>query len=257
MYKKNSLGLNVERSMQKLNPVFILVNPQMAENIGAAARAMLNFGFSNLRLVSPRENHLSDRALAMAAGAGKVLDQAKVFENLADACKDLNEVLATSARERYKYKDVIDPIMGCDTILQSCSSGLKVGILFGGERAGLSNEDLFLAKKLIRVPSNPEFSSLNLAQSVLLISYQLNVWSLKQNEEIIQTNVSVTKANYEEMQAFATKLENELDKKNFFYPEGKKKRMKTRLRKLIYGLELSKEDVKIFHGMLKSLVKKN
>ena len=109
MYKKNSLVLNVENSMQKLNPVFILVNPQMAENIGAAARAMLNFGFLNLRLVSPRENHLSDRALAMAAGAGRVLDQAQVFKNVADACKDLNEVLATSARDRYKYKDVVDP----------------------------------------------------------------------------------------------------------------------------------------------------
>ena len=82
MYKKNSLVLNVENSMQKLNPVFILVNPQMAENIGAAARAMLNFGFLNLRLVSPRENHLSDRALAMAAGAGRVLDQAQVFKNV-------------------------------------------------------------------------------------------------------------------------------------------------------------------------------
>ena len=242
--------------MQKLNPVFILVNPQMAENIGAAARAMLNFGFLNLRLVSPREDHLSDRALAMAAGAGKVLDQAKVFENLADACKDLNEVLATSARERYKYKDVMDPKTGCDTIVQSCANGFKVGVLFGGERAGLSNEDLFLAKKLIRVPTNPVFSSLNLAQSVLLISYQLNVCSIKQNKESSRTNVSITKANYQEMQAFATRLENELDKNKFFYPEGKKKRMKTRLRKLIYGLELSKEDVKIFHGVLKSLIKR-
>ena len=243
--------------MHKLNPVFILVKPQMAENIGAVARAMLNFGFQNLRLVSPRENHLSDRALAMASGAGRVLDKAQVFENLGDACKDLNEILATSARDRYKYKDVVDPIIGCDTIFQSCSEGYKVGILFGGERAGLSNEDLFLAKKLIRVPSNPMFSSLNLAQSVLLISYQLNDCYLKQNKEPPQTDVSVTKANYEEMQVLATKLEDELDKKRFFYPEGKKKRMKTRLRKLIYGLELNKEDVKIFHGVLKALIKKN
>ena len=151
----------------------------------------------------------------------------------------------------------MDPKTGCDTIVQSCANGFKVGILFGGERAGLSNEDLFLAKKLIRVPTNPVFSSLNLAQSVLLISYQLNVCSIKQNKESSQTSVSVTKANYQEMQAFATRLENELDKNKFFYPEGKKKRMKTRLRKLIYGLELSKEDVKIFHGVLKSLVKKN
>ena len=111
--------------MHKLNPVFILVNPQMAENIGAVARAMLNFGFQNLRLVSPRENHLSDRALAMAAGAGRVLDQAQVFENLGDACKDLNEILATSARDRYKYKDVVDPIIGCKTIFQSCLEGYK------------------------------------------------------------------------------------------------------------------------------------
>ena len=243
--------------MNKLNPVFILVNPQMAENIGAVARAMLNFGFQNLRLVNPRENHLSDRALAMAAGAGRVLDQAQVFENLGDACKDLNEVLATSARERYKYKDVVDPIIGCDTIFQNCAKGYKVGILFGGERAGLSNEDLFLAKRLIRIPSNPIFSSLNLAQSVLLICYQLNVCFIEKSESSSQADVSITKANYEEMQAFATRLENELDKKKFFYPEGKKKRMKTRLRKLIYGLELNKEDVKIFHGVLKALIKKN
>ena len=229
----------------------------MAENMGAVARAMLNFGFLNLRLVSPRENHLSDRALAMAAGAGRVLDQAQVFENLADACKDLNEVLATSARDRYKYKDVVDPIVGCDTIFQNCARGYKVGILFGGERAGLSNEDLFLAKRLIRIPSNPIFSSLNLAQSVLLICYQLNICSIEKNINIAQAKVSDTKANYEEIQAFVTKLEKELDKQKFFHPEGKKKRMKTRLRKLIYGLELSKEDVKIFQGVLKSLVRKD
>ena len=229
----------------------------MAENMGAVARAMLNFGFLNLRLVNPRENHLSDRALSMAAGAGRVLDHAQVFENLADACKDLNEVLATSARDRYKYKDVVDPIVGCDTIFQNCARGYKVGILFGGERAGLSNEDLFLAKKLIRIPSNPIFSSLNLAQSVLLICYQLNICSIEKNINIAQTKLSDTKANYEEIQAFVTKLEKELDKQKFFHPEGKKKRMKTRLRKLIYGLELSKEDVKIFQGVLKSLVRKD
>ena len=229
----------------------------MAENVGAVARAMLNFGFLNLRLVSPRENHLCDRALAMAAGAGRVLDQAQVFENLADACKDLNEILATSARDRYKYKEVVDPIIGCDSIFQSCARGYKVGILFGGERAGLANEDLFLAKKLIRIPSNPIFSSLNLAQSVLLICYQLNICFIEKNINIAQAKLSDTKANYEEIQAFVAKLEKELDKQKFFHPEGKKKRMKTRLRKLIYGLELSKEDVKIFQGVLKSLVKKD
>ena len=243
--------------MHILNPVFILVKPQMAENVGAVARAMLNFGFLNLRLVSPRENHLSDKALAMAAGAGRVLDQAQVFENLAEACRDLNEILATSARDRYKYKDVVDPISGCDTILQSCARGYKVGILFGGERAGLSNEDLFLAKRLIRIPSSPIFSSLNLAQSVLLMCYQLNICSIGRNENNFQAELSDPKANYEEIQAFLTNLENELDKQNFFYPEGKKKRMKTRLRKLIYGLELSGEDVKIFQGVLKALVKKD
>ena len=244
--------------MHILNPVFILVKPQMAENVGAVARAMLNFGFLNLRLVSPRENHLCERALAMAAGAGRILDQAQVFENLADACKDLNEILATSARDRYKYKDVVDPIIGCNKILQNCARGYKVGILFGGERAGLSNEDLFLAKRLIRIPSSPIFSSLNLAQSVLLICYQLNICSVGKNKKnYSQAELSDTKANYEEIQAYLTRLENELDKRNFFYPEGKKKRMKTRLRKLIYGLALSKEDVKIFQGVLKSLVKKD
>ena len=243
--------------MQKLNPVFILVNPQMAENIGAVARAMLNFGFQNLRLVSPRESHLSERALAMAAGSGRVLDQAQSFKTLADACKDLNEVFATSARDRYKYKDVVDPIIGCNTIFQSCAKGYKVGIMFGGERAGLSNEDLFLAKSLIRIPSNPIFSSLNLSQSVLLICYQLNICFLGADVDVSQSNLSDTKANYDEIQALLMRLEYELDKQKFFYPEGKKKRMKTRLRKLIYGLELSKEDIKIFHGVLKALIKTN
>ena len=143
------------------------------------------------------------------------------------------------------------------TLLVSLISLILVGGWTRLTDSGLSNEDLFLAKKLIRIPSNPIFSSLNLAQSVLLISYQLNVCSLKKNAKASHNNVLISKANYEEMQAFASRLETELDKKNFFYPEGKKKRMKTRLRKLIYGLELNKEDVKIFHGVLKALIKKN
>ncbi len=244
--------------MDKLLPVFILVRPQLIENIGAVARGMLNFGFSNLRIVDPRESFPNEKAIALASGAGRVLDQAKVFSSVLDACKDLNQVWATSARIRYKFKEVVTPQEGSIAIVEESNKGQKIGILFGGERAGLSNEELFISKKIIRVPTNPKFSSLNLAQSVLLMAYQLSLCDLTGSFLSIDPNERILeKANYEEVSSFVERIETELEATGFFFPEGKKKRMKIRLRKLFYGLDLSKEDTKILHGVVKSLVKKD
>ena len=243
--------------MHKVLPVFILVRPQLIENVGAVARGMLNFGFYNLRIVDPREEFPNEKAIALASGAARVLDQAKVFSNVIEACKDLNQVWATSARTRYKFNEVVTPEEGSRIILNESRSGQKIGILFGGERAGLSNEELFISKKIIRVPTNPNFSSLNLAQSVLLMAYQLSICDIEGSfTQIKPKENSSEKARYEEISNFVERIETELDAGGFFFPEGKKKRMKTRLRKLFYGLDLGKEDIKILHGIVKSLVKK-
>ncbi len=244
--------------MDKLLPVFILVRPQLIENVGAVARGMLNFGFSNLRIVNPREKFPNEKAIALASGAARVLDQAKVFSNVLEACKDLNQVWATSARIRYKFDEIVTLEEASRTIINESVSGQKIGILFGGERAGLSNEELFISKKIIQVPTNPKFSSLNLAQSVLLMAYQLSLCDIKSSLILSDSKEDPTqKANYDEISSLMARIETELDKSGFFFPEGKKKRMKTRLRKLFYGLDLRKEDIKILHGVVKSLVKKD
>jgi len=244
--------------LDKLLPVFILVRPQLIENVGAVARSMLNFGFSNLRIVNPREEFPNEKAVALASGAGRVLDQAQIFNSVVDACKDLNQVWATSARTRYKFNEVVSPETGAKIIFDACQKGQRIGILFGGERAGLSNEELFISKKIIKVGTNPEFSSLNLAQSVLLLAYQLSLSELKPTNFLSENKENkLNKANYDELSSFVSRIETELDNTGFFYPEGKKKRMKTRLRKLVYGLDFSKEDIKILHGVVKSLVKKD
>ena len=244
--------------MDKLLPVFILVRPQLIENVGAVARGMLNFGFSNLRIVDPREKFPNEKAIALASGAARVLDKAQVFSNVIEACKDLNQVWATSARTRYKFNEVVTPEEASRTILEESKSGQKIGILFGGERAGLSNEELFISKKIIKVPTNPKFSSLNLAQSVLLVAYELSLCDIKRSFTLIDSKEDLSKkANYDEISSLVTRIETELDINGFFFPEGKKKRMKTRLRKLFYGLDLGKEDIKILHGVVKSLVKKD
>lgn len=153
-------------------PAFILVRPQMGENVGAAARAMWNFGLQRMRLVDPRDGWPNPRAVAMASGAGRVLDGAQVSGDLAGAVGDCTFVYATTARPRDLTKTVFTPEAAARDMARRIGEGERVAVLFGPERAGLENEDVARANAIISVDVNPEFPSLNLAQCVLLVAYE-------------------------------------------------------------------------------------
>ena len=153
-------------------PAIILVEPQLGENIGMVARAMLNCGLAELRLVRPREIWPNDKAVAAASGADRVLDGARLFASTSDAIADLNDVYATTARPRYMTKRVMTPRQAAAEMRAATASGAALGILFGKEAAGLHNDDIALAEAVITVPLNPAFSSLNLGMAVLIVGYE-------------------------------------------------------------------------------------
>ena len=153
-------------------PAFVLVRPQLGENIGAAARAMWNFGLQRLRLVAPRDGWPNGRAVAMASGAAPVLDRVQVFGDTAAAIGDLDFVFATTARSRDLTKPVVTPERAMAMAREMSGAGRQVGVLFGPERAGLENADIVRANAIVSVPVNPGFASLNLAQCVLLTAYE-------------------------------------------------------------------------------------
>ncbi|MGM0586384.1 MAG: RNA methyltransferase, partial [Pseudomonadota bacterium] len=171
-------------------PVFVLVRPQMGENIGAACRAMWNFGLDRLRLVAPRDGWPNPKATAMASGAGRVIDKAMVRETTAEAVADLEYVYATTARPREMTKTVFTPQAAMLDALRRIRAGQKVGVLFGPERTGLENDDVIRAQAIVSVPANPAFASLNLAQCVLLTAYEWRRQASEQAGESFETGRS-------------------------------------------------------------------
>ena len=153
-------------------PVMVLVGPQMGENIGAAARGMLNFGLEHMRLVAPRDGWPNPAATATASGAARVLDKVGVFDTTAGAIGDMDYVYATTARPRDMTTRVVTPEQAMGEARALIADGKRVGVLFGAERAGLENADIALANAIVTVPVNPGFASLNLAQCVLLTAYE-------------------------------------------------------------------------------------
>src|SRR5260221_10558212 len=153
-------------------PAIILVEPQLGENIGTTARAMLNCGLEDLRLVRPRHGRPDERSYAAASGADSVLDRCRLFERVEDAIADLKRVYASSGRLRDMVKPVLTPRAWAGEARALIKAGHPVGVLFGPERSGLENDDLVLADTVVTVPLNPAFSSLNLAQAVVLIGYE-------------------------------------------------------------------------------------
>ena len=239
----------------KKQPSIILVKPQMGENIGSAARAMLNFGLENMRVVAARDGWPSQSAVATASGAGRVLDQARHFSSFHDAVGDCHFVFATTARGRDLTKPVYDPKKAMKIAFEKISDGQNVGIIFGPERAGLENTEVVRSNALITVPVNPNFSSINLAQTVLLLSYE---WFLA--VDIYEENFSNTRktsvAPILEIEKLSEQYENELEKIGFFFPEEKATSMKSTLRNIWSRLPLTVSDVRAFHGILRHLLKR-
>ena len=231
-------------------PVFVLVAPQMGENIGAAARAMWNFSLEHMRLVSPRDGWPNPKATATASGASRVLDNAGVFASTADALADLNVTFATTARPRDMTKTVMTPERAMAHARDLIGDGQRVGVLFGPERAGLENEDIARANSIVSVPVNPGFASLNLAQCVLLLAYE---WG-RQNSDMAPEELFMAKtepADGEEIEHLYRHFTEKLGAAGFFFPETKGSTMKLHLRNMLSRMPLTRSDVQIFHGMLR------
>ncbi len=235
-------------------PVMILVAPQMGENIGAAARAMWNFGLDRMRVVAPRDGWPNARAAALASGAGRVLDEAHLFGDTCAAVADLDYVFATTARQRGLTKSIVTPERAMEQTRALIGTGQKVGILFGAERAGLENVDIARANAIISVPVNPAFPSLNLAQCVLLTSYE---WQ-RQTVQVAPETVELVKtrfANGLEREKLGDHIEQRLEDAGFFFPPDKGAHMKQSLRNMWGRLPLTFADVQILHGMMRQFAR--
>ena len=245
-------GTDKARQRVTGGPVVILVRPQLGENIGTAARAMANFGLSELRLVAPRDGWPSESAQAAASGADWVIDGARVFATTAEAIADLTYVYATTARQRGMMKEVFGPTEAADSLAVRKGQGRGCGILFGGERAGLDNEDISLADAILTYPVNPAFASLNLAQAVLIMAYE---WQRAAGTAGMREVFSDLPdlAPKDEVFGFFEHLETELDRGGFLKPPEKAPVMVRNLRNLFHRARLTSQEVRSLRGVIVAL----
>ena len=236
-------------------PIIILVRPQLAENVGMVARAMMNCALSELRLVRPREDHLSEKAVAASSGAGEILSHAKCYDTLEEAVADVQLVLATTARPRDMTKPVYHPEKAVDLCKSSLGKGERVALLFGAERTGLENEEIISSDGIIEIPLNPKHSSLNLSQAVLLMGYAWFRISGDHDNTHLGTGRSQV-APKKEFELFWNYLEDSLDKKGYFRPANKKVRMRRNLKNIFARNQLTSAEIKTLCGAIGLLMKK-
>lgn len=237
---------------KKPQPAIILVEPQLGENIGAAARAMYNCGLTDMRLVRPREGWPSERARASASGADPVLDSVRLFDTAAAAVADLQHVYATTARGRDMVKRMVTPRQAAGELRALTGAGRSCGVLFGPERMGLVNDDVALAGTIVSVPLNPEFTSLNLAQAVLLLGYEWYA-SGDSTPAVEMPTGDSEPATAEQLQYFFRHLETELDRSGFLRNIEKRPRMVRNIRNLFLRTGLTEQEVRTLHGILEAL----
>ncbi len=234
-------------------PVIVLVAPQLGENIGTAVRAMYNCGLTELRLVRPRDGWPNPKAVATASGADIVLAGARLFDSVAEAVADLRHVYATTARDRFMVKRVLTPREGAAEMRRFMAAGEGCGILFGPERTGLVNDDVALADTVLSVPLNPAFSSLNLAQAVLLVAYEWFAAGDATPPEQLPTGHS-TPATKEELLRFFGHFEEELDRSGFLRSKDKRPGMIRNLRNLFQRANPTAQELRTLHGVITAFV---
>ena len=234
-------------------PLFVLVEPQMGENIGATARAMLNFGVSGMRIVNPRDGWPNPKAAAMASGAALVIDQAQVFPDLGAAIADCQFVIATTARRRELMLPVFDPGEAVIALKERMAAGEKCAVIFGGERNGLSSDDVARADAILSVPVNPAFASLNLSQAALIVAYE---WSRLSDYEVIETPLAEElRASRADVARLADHFESELDEAGYFFPPEKRPAMVRNLRAALSRARFTEGEVRTLRGAIKALAK--
>jgi tRNA/rRNA methyltransferase len=234
-------------------PAIILVEPQLGENIGMVARAMANFGLSELRLVNPRDGWPSDKARAAASRADHVIDGAVLFGDLRSALADLNFVYATTARERDGFKQVRGPVEAGRALRARAGAGERTGIMFGRERFGLFNEEVAQADEIVTFPINPEFASLNIAQAVLLMSYEWMKAGLENETDTAFSGPAVEPAEKRHIQGLLEHLEAALDARGYFRPLAKKPKMLDNLRAVLTRPGFAEAEIKVLRGIVSSL----
>lgn len=233
-------------------PVIVLVEPQLGENIGAAARVMANFGLSRLRLVSPRQAWPNPKARIMASGADRVLDQAQLYDTVAAAVADCQFVLATTARAHDQAKPVIGPEEAARELGPRVAAGETTAIMFGRERNGLENEEVALADRIVTLPVNPAFASLNLAQAVAILSYEWFKLAAGGTLPFRMPEKSEA-AGKEQLLAFFANLERELEKVEFFRPPDKRQTMVINLRNIFTRMQPTRQDIQTLHGVVMAI----
>lgn len=245
-------GTDRKRKLLTGGPKIVLVEPQLGENIGMVARAMANFGLSELRLVNPRDGWPNEKARASASRADHVIDGTKVYGTLAEALSDCNWVMATTARKRDMIKPVLMPDEAARLIHARDEAGGATALLFGRERWGLENDEVAMADEIITFPVNPAFASLNIAQAVLLMSYEL----LKQSSQVDLTGFSAPAeipAQKESIDSLYARMEAALEESNFFFPPEKADRLRLNLRSLLSNARLQEPEIHLLHGVIASL----
>lgn len=233
-------------------PIIVLVEPQLGENIGAAARAMANFGLSRLRLVRPVRGWPNEKARVMAAGADRVLEAAVLYDSLQAAIGDCSFVLATTARNHDQAKPVIAADAAAAEMAPRVAAGENVALVFGRERNGLENGEVALADRIITLPVNPAFASLNLAQAVVIVGYEW--FKHVQGDLPFATPERSPPATKQQLDAFFADLERELEKAEFFRPEEKRATMSINLRNIFQRMAPSQQDIRTLHGVVTALV---
>ncbi len=244
-------------AMDAHRPVILLLRPQLGENIGMVARAMLNMGLTELRLVKPRESWPNEAAIKPSSGALPDAVHVHVFDDLSDATKDLHKLWATTARPRDMTIAVQTPHVAIEEVYNLIQKGQKIGIMFGREATGMSNDEIVFADKIITAPLNPGFSSLNLAQAVLLVAWEWRKLNDNTQDEVINYGDNVVMATKGDLQRLFDHLEMELDAVGFFKTAEKKPIMIRHLRNIFERGELSQNEVRTLRGMIAGLTRRH
>lgn len=261
-------GTDKSRNQERRpGPVIVLVNPQLGENIGTAARAMANFGLNDMRVVEPRDGWPNKKALSASSGAHWIIEEAGVFAGLAEALRDMNFIYATTARPRGMTKHVLTPEQAGQDMRARVGRGERIAVLFGRERWGLTNDEITLSDVIITAPVNPAFASINIAQAVLLVGYE---WYKDQAPTLGQGTPELPAiqapglqmpdtrpATKEELYGLFEHLERELNEAGFFKTAEKKPGMMRNIRNLFSRAELSEQEVRSLRGMVASLSRKH
>mgnify|MGYP002012986009 FL=1 len=244
----------MEKKILKNNISIILVEPQLGENIGTTARAMLNFGFENLILVNPRDDWPNEYAIKAAAGAIKVIEKTRVYKNLEDALSEFNFAFSTTIRPR----DMVKPVNGLEKMAEKSYEKLemkqKIAFIFGREKSGLTNHQISLTDEIIEIPTNKDFSSLNLAQAVILVVSELNRLGISYAKEEIVIPDSFP-ANKKDLISFFNHLERALDDSGFLKPLEKKPTMMMNIRNIFNRSNLTDQEVKTLRGVITALLR--